>query len=234
VLELRDIHKRFRRTAVLRGLSLQLRRGEIYGLLGPNGAGKSTTLKIATGLVRPNRGDVRIDRFDLRAERARALRQVGAQIDAPAFHGHLSGRRNLLRLTILQGLPPRAGEMVLEDVALSGRGDDKVQDYSMGMKQRLAIAATLLGRPQLLILDEPTSGLDPQGRQSILDLVRKLAEDYGPTVLVTSHVFDEVTRLCDRVGILHEGTLAYEGPPETTDRLRDIYFERTGRPRWDD
>lgn len=233
MLDLRDIHKALGRRKVLNGLSLLLEPGEIYGLLGPNGAGKSTTLRIVTGLVRPDRGRVHVDGCDLRQDRTRALRHVGAQIDGPAFHGHLSGRRNLHLLALLQELPPNHADRALEDVGLASRGKDRVQTYSTGMRQRLGIAATMLGRPRLLILDEPTAGLDPEGRQSILDLVRRLAMDYGPTVLFTSHIFDEVARLCDRVGILHDGALVHEGAARAADELREIYFGSTGGSPWE-
>jgi ABC-2 type transport system ATP-binding protein len=234
VLQLSDIHKRFGRRTVLGGLSLRLEPGEIYGLLGPNGAGKSTTLKIITGLVRADRGEVRIDGLDLKEDRMRALEPVGAQVDGPAFFGHLSGRRNLHRLALLQDLPFAQADSALEAVRLGDRGDDQVQSYSTGMRQRLGIAGTLLGKPRLLILDEPTAGLDPEGRQSILDLVRELAADGGPTVLFTSHIFDEVSRLCDRAGILHDGALVHEGAAGAAEELREIYFSRTGTTSWAD
>lgn len=229
MLAVRELHKRFGRNAVLKGLSLELVPGEIYGLLGPNGAGKSTTLRIVTGLVRPDRGRVRIDGVDLAARPRAALRRVGAQVDRPSFHGYLSARRNLHLLAMLGGDEPTQADELLVKVGLAERADEKTDGYSTGMQQRLGIAAAMLGRPGLLILDEPTTGLDPEGRESILRLIRQLAGEYGPTVLFTSHIFDEVSRLCDRAGILDGGALVHEGPASAAAELREIYFERTGR-----
>ena len=229
MLQVENIHKRFGKREVLQGISMQLQAGEVYGLLGPNGAGKSTTLRVITGLVRADRGSVKIDGVDLGVNRRRALARVGAQVDSPSFYGQLSGRQNLARLAALDGLPGQSVDEVLAEVGLSERADEKAGPYSTGMKQRLALAATLLARPALLILDEPTSGLDPDGRESMLRLVRSLAEsEAAPTVLFTSHIFDEVARLCDRVGILVEGRIAHEGPVEATDELRERYFSLSG------
>jgi ABC-type multidrug transport system ATPase subunit len=229
VLAVRELHKRFGRLEVLTGLSLELVPGEIYGLLGPNGAGKSTALKIVTGLVRADRGHVRIDGVDLAARPREALRRVGAQIESPSFHEHLTARRNLHLLAMLADGDRAEADELLAKVGLAERADAKTGGYSTGMRQRLGIAAALLGRPHLLILDEPTTGLDPEGRESILRLIRQLAAEYGPTVLFTSHIFDEVSRLCDRAGILHGGALVHEGPAGDATELRRIYFEHTGR-----
>jgi ABC-2 type transport system ATP-binding protein len=162
------------------------------------------------------------------------LAGTGALVDAPAFHGYLSGRRNLAALALLAGAgaPPRAEiDRLLERVGLADRADDRVSGYSTGMRQRLGLAAALMGRPRLLILDEPTSGLDPQGRDEILELVRHVASEDGPAVLFTSHIFDEAARLCDRVGILSAGALAYEGAAGEPERLREIFFAETGSAR---
>ena len=228
MLQLAGIHKRYGKRQVLRELSLELRPGEIYGLLGPNGAGKSTTLKVATGLVHPDQGVVCIDGILLSQDRLAALARVGASIDSPAFYGHLSGRRNLELLAAVAKLPKDSAERALASVGLTDRGMDKAEGYSTGMKQRLAIAATLMGDPGLLIFDEPTAGLDPDGRVAILALIRELVRDQGPTVLFTSHIFDEVAQLCDRAGILHEGELVHEGAVESAEELRRVYFEITG------
>lgn len=229
MLTLSGIHKAYGRHEVLTGLDLSLRAGEIYGLLGPNGAGKSTTLKILTGLVHPDTGSVVVDGHDLARDPRRALARVGAQIDQPAFHGHLSGRANLELLARLVDNPHPIDEL-LDLVGLDERREQPAGRYSTGMKQRLGIATALLTSPSLLILDEPTAGLDPDGRQGILDLVRGLSGD-GLTILFTSHIFDEVARLCDRVGILSGGSLAHEGEVGDADTLRDRYFQHTGGDR---
>jgi ABC-type multidrug transport system ATPase subunit len=224
MLELRGLSKRFGRHEALRDVSLTVRPGEIYGLLGPNGSGKSTTLKIATGLVFPDRGDVRIGGVDLAQDRLAALRQIGAQIEAPAFPAHLSGRRNLQLLADVQQAPRPQADALLEQVGLGQAADRRVEGYSTGMRQRLGLAAALLGRPAVLILDEPTSGLDPEGREEMLALIAALARDGALAVLFTSHVFDEVARLCQRIGILQAGALVHEGPVQDADRLRQLYF----------
>lgn len=228
VLQLDGIQKRFGRKVVLSDLSLHLRPEEIYGLLGPNGAGKSTTLRIITGLVRPDAGRILIDGLDSAVDRMGALRRVGAQIEGPAFYAHLSGRRNLRLLANIQEIPESQADDLLAEVGLGDAAEEKVRGYSTGMLQRLGIAAALQGHPTFLILDEPTAGLDPEGRESILQLIRRLAGQRRSTVLFTSHLFDEVARLCHRVGVLHGGRLAYEGPVADAGTLRKIYFSHTG------
>ena len=227
MLKLEAIRKRYGRKIILKDLTLHLRPGEIYGLLGPNGAGKSTTLRIITGLVRPDSGRVVIDGRDLAVDRMAALRCVGAQIERPTFYSHLSGQRNLYILADIQGIPAAAVDTLLMEVGLADAVNEKAGSYSTGMRQRLGVAAALLGGPALLILDEPTSGLDPDGRESILRLIRRLADERGPTILFTSHLFDEAARLCGRVGILHNGCLAHERPVADAETLREVYFSHT-------
>jgi len=208
--------KRFgARTAVDR-LSLRVERGDIYGFLGPNGAGKSTTLRMLLGLVRPTSGVVK---FPLRAsgwEYLRARSRAGAIIEAPAFYENFSGRRNLQLLASLSGGVKRERvEQVLEIVGLRDRAQDPVKVYSYGMRQRLGIAQALLPTPELIILDEPTNGLDPQGIQQTRELIRRLRDEFKLTVLLSSHLLSEIEQLCNRVGIIHEGCLLYEGEPES-------------------
>src|SRR6185503_13736683 len=215
-LQTEDLMKRFgARTAVDR-LSLRVERGDIYGFLGPNGAGKSTTLRMLLGLVRPTSGVIK---FPLRAsgwEYLQARSRVGAIIEAPAFYDNFSGRRNLQLLASLSGgVHRKRVEEVLEIVGLSDRAQDPVKVYSYGMRQRLGIAQALLPTPELIILDEPTNGLDPQGIQETRELIRRLREEFGLTVLLSSHLLSEIEQLCNRVGIIHEGRLLYEGGPET-------------------
>jgi ABC-2 type transport system ATP-binding protein len=225
VLSLETIRKRYGRREVLRGLDLQVGSSEIYGLLGANGAGKSTALKILCGLVHPDSGRVRIDGFDLANQRGEALRRIGAQIEQPAFAGHLSGRRTLRGLTRLAELEDEEAERKLAEVGLADRADDAIAKDSSGMRQRLGIAAALLGNPPLLVIDEPTTGLDPDGRQELLRLIAELRGRHGCSVLFTSHLFDEIASLCDRCGILHEGALRYDGPPGSARELRERYFD---------
>jgi ABC-type multidrug transport system ATPase subunit len=226
-LQTEDLTKRFgARTAVDR-LSLRVERGDIYGFLGPNGAGKSTTLRMLLGLVRPTSGVIK---FPLRAtgwEYLRARSRVGAIIESPAFYENFSGRRNLQLLASLSGgVQRKRVEQVLEIVDLRDRAHDPVKVYSYGMRQRLGIAQALLPTPELIILDEPTNGLDPQGIQQTRELIRRLRDEFSLTVLLSSHLLAEIEQLCNRVGIIHEGRLLYEGGPEALVTPTDMYRVR--------
>ena len=207
--------KRFgRRTAVDR-LTMRVEWGDIYGFLGPNGAGKSTTLRMLLGLVRPTSGTIK---FPVRAsnwEYLRARSRIGAIIETPAFYENFSARRNLQLLASLSGgVRSERVEEVLEIVELRDRARDPVRIYSYGMRQRLGIAQALLPTPELIILDEPTNGLDPQGIQETRKLIRRLRDEFKLTVLLSSHLLTEIEQLCNRVGVIHEGRLLYEGAPE--------------------
>jgi len=214
-LQTENLTKRFgRRTAVDR-LTIRVDRGDIYGFLGPNGAGKSTTLRMLLGLVRPTSGVIK---FPVRAsswEYLKARSRVGAIIETPAFYENFSARRNLQLLASLSGgVAKKRVEEVLEIVDLRERAQDPVKVYSYGMRQRLGIAQALLPTPELIILDEPTNGLDPQGIHETRKLIRRLRDEFRLTVLLSSHLLTEIEQLCNRVGIIHEGRLLYEGGPE--------------------
>jgi len=199
-----------RTVSALGALDLSVPKGLVYGVLGPNGAGKSTLLRLVLGLVKPSRGS-----FQLLAEShvdARILRRIGAMIEAPSLYPFLTARETLRALAHLSGLNDPAREAaVLERVGLAGAAHRKVRTYSMGMKQRLALGAALLSRPELLILDEPTNGLDPPGIQEMRTLVRELVEKEGVTIILSSHLLDEVQKVCDRVAIINRGELVSEG-----------------------
>ncbi len=200
-----------RAVAALGALDLSIPKGLVYGVLGPNGAGKSTLLRLALGLVRPSRGGVRLlgeSRID-----ARVLRRVGAMIEAPSLYPFLTARQTMRTFARLSGLDdPAREEAVLERVGLAGAAADrKARTYSMGMRQRLALGAALLTRPELLILDEPTNGLDPAGIHEMRTLVRTLVDQEGVTIILSSHLLDEVQKVCDRVAILNNGQLVAEG-----------------------
>ena len=202
-----DLTKRYGRHTVVDSVSLTVHRGEIYGFLGPNGAGKTTTLRMLVGLVRPTRGSARV--LDGRPGDPSVLRRVGALIEGPGFYPYLSGRDNLRVLARYSRLTNTDVEQALDQVDLSARGGDAFKSYSLGMKQRLGVAAALLGEPDLLILDEPTNGLDPSGMADMRDLIRRLAAR-GRTVLLSSHLLGEVQQLCDRVGVIADGRLLTE------------------------
>lgn len=226
-LQTEDLTKRFGARTAVDHLSLRVERGDIYGFLGPNGAGKSTTLRMLLGLVRPTSGVIK---FPLRAtgwEYLRARSRVGAIIETPAFYENFSGRRNLQLLASLSGgVQRKRVEQVLEIVDLRDRAHDPVKVYSYGMRQRLGIAQALLPTPELIILDEPTNGLDPQGIQQTRELIRRLRDEFSLTVLLSSHLLAEIEQLCNRVGIIHEGRLLYEGGPEALVTPTDMYRVR--------
>jgi ABC-type multidrug transport system ATPase subunit len=199
--------KRYGDHLAVDGVGLTVRRGEVYGFLGPNGAGKTTTLRMLLGLVRPTGGEATV--LGRPPGAPGALARIGALVEGPGFYPYLSGRDNLRVLARYAGLDDVAVEAALELVDLTGRGSDRFRSYSLGMKQRLGVAAALLGRPELLILDEPTNGLDPAGMADMRELIRTLA-DQGRTVLLSSHLLGEVQQLCDRVGVIAAGRLLAE------------------------
>ncbi len=190
-------------------LSLNVRRGEVYGFVGPNGAGKTTTLRMITGLIRPTAGSIRV--LGAPAGSKASLRAVGAMIEEPAFYPYLSGQDNLRVMALHASVPSKRIPDVLEQVELATRAGDAYRTYSMGMKQRLALAAALLKDPELLILDEPTNGLDPEGIAEMRGLIRGLGQGRR-TVLLSSHLMSEVEQICDRVGVIRQGRLVAEGP----------------------
>jgi ABC-2 type transport system ATP-binding protein len=214
-LATQGLAKRYGSRVALDGLDLRVPEGVVYGFLGPNGAGKTTTMRILTGLVRPDAGRVELLGRPFGRGDRRRLFEVGALIESPAFYPFLSGRENLRSLAAT-GAPVSAGriEELLELVNLRDRANDRVSGYSLGMKQRLGIAASLLSDPRLLLLDEPANGLDPAGIVGMRDTLRSLAAA-GKTVFVSSHILSEVQQLVDVVGIIARGRLVREGPVET-------------------
>ena len=214
-LQTEGLTKRFRGRTAVDCLTMRVERGDIYGFLGPNGAGKSTTLRMLLGLVRPTSGAIKFPVSESNWEYLGARSRIGAIVETPAFYENFSGRRNLQLLASLSGgVPLKHVEEVLEIVNLRDRARDPVRVYSYGMRQRLGIAQALLPTPELIILDEPTNGLDPQGIQETRQLIRRLRNEFALTVLLSSHLLTEVEQLCNRVGIIHEGRLLYEGGPE--------------------
>ena len=207
LVETDALTKRYGRTLAVDDVSLAVRSGEVYGFLGPNGAGKTTTLRMLLGLVRPTSGSLRV------AGRTPGepghLDGVGALIEGPAFYPYLSGRQNLRVLARHAGVGSERVGTVLDQVDLTERAGDRYAAYSLGMKQRLGLAAALLKDPHLLVLDEPTNGLDPAGMADMRTLIRKLSAE-GVTVLLSSHLLGEVQQICDRVGIVSRGRLVAE------------------------
>ncbi|MDO8295687.1 MAG: ABC transporter ATP-binding protein [Caulobacter sp.] len=208
-LEAAGVSKAYGTVKALDGLTLNIPRGGIFGILGPNGAGKSTLFRIVLGLVRPTTGETRL--LGEKAGDIKALRRIGAVIETPRFLPWLTGRETLRMLALASGEKAPDIDGWLTRVALTEAADRKVGGYSVGMKQRLALAAALLTRPELLILDEPTSGMDPAGILEMRALMRELADRDGVTIILASHQLDEVQRVCDAVAILDRGKLVAEG-----------------------
>lgn len=212
MIELRNLRKAFAGKPALHDLSLEVRRGEIFGLLGHNGAGKSTTLGILLGQVFPNGGEAFVSGVSVQRERARALARTGAIFEAPRFYDYLSGWRNLeIYTSYTARVPKEKIAEAVETVGLTKRIRDKVGTYSQGMRQRLGLAQALLPDNELVLLDEPTNGLDPEGIHEMRLLIQQLNRDRGITVLFCSHLLVEVEQLCDRVAILNQGNKVFDG-----------------------
>jgi len=210
-LAARGLRKRYGARPALTGLDLAVPTGVVYGFLGPNGAGKTTTMRLLVGLIRPDAGSIELLGKPYTWRDRRRLFDVGALIETPAFYPYLSGRENLRALAATGAPVPRGRvEEVLELVALRDRAKDRFNAYSLGMKQRLGIAAALLSDPPLLLLDEPANGLDPAGIVAMRQLLRFLTSQ-GKTVFISSHILPEVQQLAEIVGIIHQGRLIREG-----------------------
>jgi ABC-type multidrug transport system ATPase subunit len=215
VVETHGLGKRYgARIVAVDGLDLSVRRGEVYGFLGPNAAGKTTTLRMLLGLIRPTTGAALV--LGAAPGTPEGLRRLGALIESPTFYPYLSGRDNLRVLARYAGVPETRIAPVLEEVDLAPRAGDRFGTYSLGMKQRLGIAAVLLKDPELLVFDEPTNGMDPAGMAEMRPFIRSLGRD-NRTVLLSSHLMSEVEQICDRVGVISRGRLVGEG---TVDELR--------------
>lgn len=213
VIETEGLTKRYGETLAVDDLDLRVREGEIFGFLGPNGSGKTTTVGMLMGILTPTSGTFRLFGRGDRAGLLEARHRTGATLEQPNFYPYLSGRDNLRLVARVKGVDADAVDRSLERVGLSARADDKFKGYSLGMKQRLALAGTLLGDPDLLVLDEPTNGLDPEGMREIRRVIRRLGEE-GTTIFLSSHLLWEVERVCTRVAILREGRVALRSPVE--------------------
>jgi ABC-2 type transport system ATP-binding protein len=211
-IETSGLTKRFGERTALDGIDLLVPRGCAFGFLGPNGAGKTTIIRTLLGLTHATAGAMHLLGQPVPAERAQALQRVGAIVEEPRFHMHLTGRENLRLVAAVRG--PQARELIapaLARVGLTDRADEKVKSYSMGMRQRLGVARCLLADPLLLILDEPTNGLDPGGIQEFREMIRGMVEQEGRTVFVSSHLLDEVEKTCDAAAIVDRGKIVTQG-----------------------
>jgi ABC-2 type transport system ATP-binding protein len=211
-VETHNLTKRFGDSAAVDGVDLMVPRGCAFGYLGPNGAGKTTLIRVLLGLTHADAGSMSLLGYEVPRHRDLALAHVGAIVDEPRFHAHLTGRENLQILAAARG-PAARGRIApaLERVGMITRADDRVAKYSMGMRQRLGVAACLLSDPQLLILDEPMNGLDPGGMHDMREMIRSFVAE-GRTVVLSSHLLDEVERTCDAVAIVDRGHVIRQGP----------------------
>lgn len=206
-----SLTKQYGDKTVVDKLDLKVPAGSIYGFLGPNGAGKSTTLKLLLGLIKPTKGRIKILGREVdQKNRLAILSQTGSLIESPAYYGHLSGKENLQIVCTLKDIPFKEIDRALEIVRMSGQRDKKVNKYSLGMKQRLGLAAALLGSPKLLLLDEPTNGLDPAGIQEMRELICSLPEQYGMTIVISSHLLSEIDQMATHTGIIDQGQLIFQ------------------------
>ncbi len=214
-IETDGLGKRYGKKYSVKNCRLKIRPGCVYGFLGPNGAGKSTTMKMLLGLVKPTEGQITIFGKEMgEGNRIEILKRTGSLIESPSYYGHLSGRENLQIVQILKNVPEPEIDEVLKLVRLEGQQGKKVSEYSLGMKQRLGLAAALLGHPKLLLLDEPTNGLDPAGIQEMRELISDLPKHYGMTVMVSSHLLSEMDQMVTDVGIIDKGRMIYQGSLE--------------------
>ena len=205
-LSVKDLRKRIGKKEIIKGISFDLHKGEVFGFLGLNGAGKTTTIRMLVGLIKPTSGSVSVCGFDLKKDFSKAMESLGCIVENPELYPYLSGWDNLAHFArMLEGVSKKRISEVTELVGLTERIHDRVKTYSLGMRQRLGIAQALLGNPSVLILDEPTNGLDPAGIREMREFIRFLAEKEGLSVLVSSHLLSEIQLLCDRVAIISKG-----------------------------
>jgi ABC-2 type transport system ATP-binding protein len=212
VLDIQGLSKTYKNKRGIDNITLQIARGDVYGFFGPNGAGKTTVMKMVTGLIKADRGRVRLFGHDVCEHYEDAMKHVGVLIEKAEAFEYMSAGKNLeLAARLYPHLPKTRVDEVLELVGLSANKKEKVGHFSLGMKQRLGVASAILSKPQLLILDEPTNGLDIEGMVDIRELIRRLAAEEQTTFFVSSHLISEMEMICNRIGIIHDGKLIREG-----------------------
>ena len=207
VLELKNVSKSFGKRKVIDNLNLEVQEGEIYGFLGPNGSGKTTTIKMILKLISSDSGEIKVNGYDTTKEFEKAMECIGAIVENPDLYKYMSGIDNLRLHARIRNIDEKRIEEVLELVELKGRENDKVGKYSLGMKQSLGLALTLLHKPNLLILDEPTNGLDPVGIKKLRDILKEISHQEGVAVFVSSHILSEMQLMCDKVAVLDNGKI---------------------------
>ncbi len=236
-LQIINLNKKIKGRTIISNLSFEVESGDICGFLGSNGSGKTTTIRMITGLISPNSGEILISGKDVNKNRKEALLKLGAIVESPIFFPYMSGRKNLQNLARLNPNMDRKTQLnkveeVLEVVGLKDRANDKVKTYSLGMKQRLGIAQALLNNPEVIILDEPANGLDPIGMRDLRNLIIRLQKERGITFLISSHLLDELQQMCNRLVVIKDGKLIWQGltselleKAKGSNRLEDAFIE---------
>jgi len=207
ILKCENIYKKIGKKEILKGISFEIEKGDIFGFIGPNGAGKTTAIKLMLGLQKINSGSVYINGFDIKKDFTKAIERVGAIVENPDFYMYMSGRKNLeLKARLYKNITKGRIDEVVKLVGLENRINDKVSKYSLGMRQRLGIAEAMLHNPNLLILDEPTNGLDPEGMRTLKDILRDLSNN-GVSIFISSHILSELDNLCNKICIIKDGLI---------------------------
>ncbi|MCA1024185.1 ATP-binding cassette domain-containing protein [Halobacillus litoralis] len=231
VMQLKNVKKTIGKKEIIKGLDFEIHAGEVFGFLGPNGAGKTTTIRMMVGLIQMTEGDVVIKGHSISRDFKQAIRHVGAIVENPEMYPFLSGWKNLVHYArMMPGITEERIHEVVRLVGLEKRIKEKAGKYSLGMRQRLGIAQALLHNPSVLILDEPTNGLDPSGIREIRAYIRKLAEEEGVAVIVSSHILSEMEMMCDRMGVIKNGELISIQMVHETQQREDVEVVFTASP----
>lgn len=207
VLEVKNLKKKLGKREIIKDVTFSVKEGEIFGFLGKNGAGKTTTIRMLVGLIKHDGGTIKIMGHNIKSDREKALKDVGAVVENPELYGYLTGRQNLIQIAKIRKVDKAQIDEIIKLINIGNRIDEKVSKYSLGMKQRLGLGAALLDNPKLLILDEPTNGLDPSGILDFREIVKKMAKERGMAVFVSSHILSEVQQLCDTVAFISDGAI---------------------------
>jgi ABC-type multidrug transport system ATPase subunit len=232
IVRTHQLGKRYRKRWAARNVNLEVHRGDVFGFLGPNGAGKSTTIRMILSLIKPTEGETELFGRSLRTHRTEALQKVGGIVEKPDFYLYLSAKKNLEIVSALYGKVSRKRiDEVIDLVGLADRAFDRVKTYSHGMKQRLGIAQALLSDPELIILDEPTNGLDPQGMKEVRDLIYHLSRDQKKTIILSSHLLNEVELVANRMAIINAGELVVQGDVSTLLDQGEKYIVLKAEPK---
>ncbi|MCI8272791.1 MAG: ABC transporter ATP-binding protein [Clostridia bacterium] len=207
ILEIKNLSKSFGKRKVIDNISLEVKEGEVYGFLGPNGSGKTTTIKMILRLIDNDGGEIKVNGYDTKKQFEKAMEYIGAIVENPDMYKYMTGRDNLKLHARIRNVDSKRIDEVLDLVGLKDRADEKVGKYSLGMKQRLGLALTLLHKPKILVLDEPTNGLDPAGIKQLRDILKEIAHNDGVAVFVSSHILSEMQLMCDKVAVLDNGKI---------------------------